>query len=116
MPEPRSGLAALVAGGLASVIASACCLGPLILVTLGISGAWISNLAILEPYRPVFIGAALTAMVFAYRRIFRPAQACKPGEICAVGRVNTAYKLLFGVVAALIVVALGFPYALPLFY
>ncbi len=49
MSEPRSGRAALVTGGLAAVVASACCLGPLILVTLGISGAWISNLAVLEP-------------------------------------------------------------------
>lgn len=116
MSEPRSGCAALVTGGLAAVFASACCLGPLVLVTLGISGAWISNLAGLEPYRPIFIGAALIAMFFAYRRIFRPAQACKSGAVCAVGRVNTTYKVLFWVVAALVVVALGFPFVLPLFY
>ena len=116
MSEPRSGRAALVTGGLAAVVASACCLGPLIPVTLGISGAWISNLAVLEPYRPIFIGAALIAMFFAYRGIFRPAQACKPGDVCAVGRVKTSYKVLFWVVATLVLVALGFPYVLPLFY
>jgi mercuric ion transport protein len=116
MSEPQSGRAALVTGGLAAVVASACCLGPLVLVTLGISGAWISNLAVLEPYRPIFIGAALIAMFFAYRRIFRPAQACKPGDVCATGRVKTSYKVLFWVVAALVLVALGFPFVLPLFY
>ena len=56
-------------GKTSTVLASACCLGPLVLITLGISGAWIGNLAALEPYRPWFIGAALVAMVFAWRRI-----------------------------------------------
>lgn len=116
MAGPPSGRAALITGGLAAIVASACCLGPLILITLGISGAWISNLAVLEPYRPIFIGGALIAMFFAYRRIFRPAQACSPGEVCAIPRVRTTYKLLFWLVVSLVLVALGFPYVLPLFY
>jgi mercuric ion transport protein len=103
-------------GGLAAILASACCLGPLVLVTLGFSGAWIGNLTGLEPYRPYFIGAALVAMFFAYRGIFRPAESCQPGATCAVPRVRRTYKLIFWVVAALVLVALGFPYVLPLFY
>ena len=106
----------LVVGGLAALIASTCCLGPLVLVTLGISGAWIGNLSALEPYRPISIGVALIAMFFAYRRIFRPAQDCKPGEVCAVPQVRRGYQLMFWIVAALVLVALAFPYVLPLFY
>lgn len=111
-----TGRGALFAGGLAAIFASACCLGPLVLITLGFSGAWIGNLTALEPYRPISIGAALVAMVFAWRRIFRPLQACKPGEVCAAPQVRTTYKLIFWIVAALVVVALAFPYVLPLFY
>lgn len=103
-------------GGLAAILASTCCLGPLVLVALGLSGAWIGNLTVLEPYRPLFIGVALVAMFFAYRRIFRPVQACKPGEVCAVPQVRSAYKIIFWIVAALVVIALAFPYVLPLFY
>ena len=58
MSEPQNGRGALFAGGLAAILASTCCLGPLVLVALGFSGAWIGNLTILEPYRPIFIGAA----------------------------------------------------------
>ncbi len=116
MSESKKASGVLVAGGLAAVLASTCCLGPLILVALGFSGAWIGNLTVLEPYRPWFIGVALVAMFFAYRRIFRSAQACKPGEGCAIPQVRTTYKLIFWVVAALVLVALGFPYVLPLFY
>lgn len=111
-----SGRGALVAGGVAALLASACCLGPLVLLMLGISGAWIGNLTALEPYRPVFIGVALVAVYFAHRRIFRPAAECLPGEICAVPAVSRTYKILFGVVVALLAVALVFPYVAPLFY
>ena len=55
-------------------------------------------------------------MFFAYRRIFRPAQDCRPGEVCAVTRVRCAYQVVFWIVAALVIVALPFPYVLPLFY
>ncbi len=106
----------LVAGGLAAILASTCCLGPLVLVTLGVSGAWIGNLVILEPYRPLFIGVALVALYFAWRRIFRPVQACEPGEVCAIPQVRITYKIIFWLVAALVLVALAFPYVLPLLY
>lgn len=81
MAEPQQGRGALVAGGLAAILASICCLGPLLLIALGFSGAWIGNLTALEPYRPIFMGVALVALFFAWRRIFRPVQACKPGEV-----------------------------------
>src|SRR5438552_13792069 len=112
----KSGSGALAAGGIAAVLASSCCLGPLVLVALGFSGAWIGNLTALEPYRPIFIGAALVALFFAGRRVFRPASACKPGEVCAIPQVRRTYKVLFWIVAALVLVALAFPYVLPFFY
>ena len=116
MSEPKTGRGALAAGGLAAILASTCCLGPLVLVALGFSGAWIGNLTSLEPYRPIFIGAALAALFFAWRRIYRPVHACKPDEVCAIPRVRTTYKLIFWIVAALVAIALGFPYVLPFFY
>lgn len=116
MTEHKSGSAALATGGLAAILASTCCLGPLILVTLGFSGAWISNLTVLEPYRSFFIGAALVALYFAYRRIFRPLQTCQPGQVCALPTVHRTYRLIFWMVAALAAVAMVYPYLLPLFY
>ncbi len=62
MFEPQNGRGALFTGGLAAILASACCLGPLVLIALGFSGAWIGNLTVLEPYRPIFIGVALVAL------------------------------------------------------
>ncbi len=116
MSKPQTGRGVLFAGGLAAILASTCCLGPLILVGLGFSGAWIGNLTALEPYRPIFITTALVALFFAWRRIFRPVEACKPGEVCAIPQVRHDYKLIFWVVVVLVLIALGLSYVLPLFY
>jgi mercuric ion transport protein len=112
----KTGSGALLIGGLAAILASTCCLGPLVLVALGLSGAWIGNLTLLEPYRPFFIAGALVALSFAGRRIFRPAQACEPGEVCAAPRNRRIYKILFVIASALVVVALVYPYVAKFFY
>ena len=116
MSEPQTGRGALFTGGLVAILASAFRLGPLVLAAFGFSGAWIRNLTVLVPHRPIFIGAALVALFFAWRRIYRPTQACKPGEVCAIPQVRATYKLIFWVVAVLVLVALGFPYVMPFFY
>ena len=112
----RTGSGALFVGGLAAVLASTCCLGPLVLVALGLSGAWTGNLTRLEPYRPFFIVGALIALFFAGRQIFRPAQPCQPGEVCAVPRTRRIYKIVFGIVSVLVLIALVFPYVVKFFY
>src|SRR5690348_4022606 len=62
--------ASLVGGALAAIVASVCCLGPLVLVSVGISGAWISNLTAFEPYRAYAIGVALLCVALAFRKIY----------------------------------------------
>lgn len=110
---PRS---SLLAAGVAAILASACCLGPLVLVLLGFSGAWIGNLAILEPWRPAFTGLALVSLALAAWQLWRPAGTCTPGRVCAQTGVRRAYKALFWTVAVLVLLALGFPYVAPWFY
>ena len=112
----RSGSIALFSGGLAAILASTCCLGPLVLVTLGVSGAWIGNLTLLEPYRPFFIVIALVALFFAWRSIYQPAHACKPGEVCALPPTRRLYKFLFWTSALLTLLALAYPYFAKYFY
>lgn len=106
----------IVGGILAAVAASACCLGPLVLVSLGIGGAWVSNLTLLDPFRPYFIVAAIVCMGLAYRKIYRgPAAAdCAPGSLCALPQTNLRYRVMFWVMSSLVLLALAYPYLVPL--
>ncbi|WP_114970740.1 mercuric transporter MerT family protein [Rhodoferax ferrireducens] len=61
-------------------------------------------------YRPVFIGVAPVALLFTWRRVWRSAIDCSPGEVCDLPQVKRAYELLFGIVAAL-----AFPHLASLF-
>jgi mercuric ion transport protein len=109
---------ALAIAAFAGIAASLCCAGPLVLVTLGVSGAWISNLTALEPYRWLFAALALGATGYAWRQIYRApgAAQCAPGAACALPQPHRAYRALFWVVAALVLAGLSFPYFAPFFY
>ncbi|MEW6414343.1 MAG: mercuric ion transporter MerT [Pseudomonadota bacterium] len=118
MSQEKTGRLPLIGGAIAAVAASLCCVGPLVLVMLGVGGAWVGNLAALEPFRPYFLGAALIALVFAWKKIYRApaAAACTPGSLCALPQTNRLYRVLFWIVAVLIAAAFVFPYLAPLFY
>jgi mercuric ion transport protein len=114
--KPTSSSGFLAVGGVAAVLASSCCLGPLILVMMGFSGAWIGSLSALEPYRPLFLGFTLIALLLAGSRIFRRAKDCDVDGTCSTPRTRRAQIFIFSVVALLAVVAFAFPYLARFFY
>ena len=87
-------------------------------MTVGISGAWIANLAALEPYRPYVLGVALVCMGLAYQRIYRApsTEACEAGTVCAAPQTRRSYKVIFWMVSALVLAAFSFPYAARFLY
>ena len=106
----------LIAGVLAAVGASVCCVGPLVLLTLGISGTWIGKLTAMEPYRPFFIGLTLLSLGLAYRMLYLVPQVCTPGTPCADPRTIRRQRLTFWVVAVSMLALLATPWLAALFY
>jgi mercuric ion transport protein len=108
----------LAGGGLVgAVLASACCLVPLLLVTFGVSGAWIANLTALEPYKPYVAAAALTLIVAGFWRVyFKSPQPCEDGSYCARPQSPriTRWILWFGTI--LVALSLTIGWWAPLFY
>lgn len=108
----------LAAGGvLGAFLASACCIGPLVLLTLGVSGAWIGNLTALEPYKPIFAVIALGFIGSGFWQVyFRKPVACAPDSYCA--RPETAWITKTALWASLILVvaALTIVWWTPLLY
>lgn len=106
----------LIFGVLAGIGASACCVGPLLLLALGLGGAWVGNLTALEPYRPVLIGLTLLFVGLAFRRLYLVPQVCAPGTPCADPRTIKRQRLTFWIVAVLLLGLLAVPWLAPLFY
>ncbi len=106
----------LVAGVVAAIGASVCCVAPLVLLALGIGGAWIGNLTAFEPYRPLFIGLTLLFLGLGFRQLYRAPQACAPGTPCADPQTTKRQRLMFWSVAVLLLGLLAVPWFAPLFY
>jgi len=104
----------LVGAVAAAVGASVCCLGPLLLLAVGVGGAWIGNLTAMERYRPYWMAATLVFLGLAFFRVYRKSKevACAPGSACSSngGRRN---KILLWIVTALVLGLLALPYAIP---
>ena len=100
----------------AAIGASACCAGPLLLVILGVGGAWGSRLVALEPLQPYFVTLALMFFGFAFYRLYRPQDACAPDEVCSVPAVRRRQRVMFWVVSAFAAALMAFPLYAPLFY
>lgn len=104
-------------GGIAAAIgASACCAVPLLLVVLGIGGAWASGLGVLEVYQPYFMVAAVVFFGHAFFRLYRKPAACAPGEVCAIPAVRQRQRVIFWIVAVGATALMLLPLYAPLFY
>ena len=115
-PDVQSGNGFLIAGILSALGASACCVGPLVLLALGVSGAWISSLTSLEPYRPIFIGLTLLFLGFAFYRLYLAAPVCRPESGCGNPRSLGRRRLAFWIVTVVVLGLIAVPWFAPLFY
>lgn len=109
------GKGSLIASVLAALGASVCCVGPLVLLTLGIGGGWIANLTMMEPLRPWFIAATLLFLGLAFRRLYLLPQVCDPGSVCADSIVLKRQRLVFWAVSLALLALLSVPRLAPFF-
>ncbi|HSC60843.1 MAG TPA: mercuric transporter MerT family protein [Rhizomicrobium sp.] len=101
---------------MAAIAAASCCVVPFTLCTLGISGAWISNLTGLEPYRPIFALLAFGFLAYGFYHVYRkPQVACAEGTYCAMPSSARTTRIGLWTAVVLIVIALGFPKIAPFF-
>lgn len=113
---PFEARGSLFAGVLTAIGASVCCVGPLLLMTLGISGAWISRLTALEPVRPVLIALTVVFLGLAFGRLYVRRPVCTPGSQCAEPKVAARQRKAFWIVGAGVLALLAAPSLAPLFY
>lgn len=111
-----TGKGSLIAGVLAAMGASVCCVGPLVLLALGSGGTWIGGLTAMEPFRAYFIGLTLLFLGLAFHKLYLAPQVCAPGTPCANPNTLKRQRITFWIVATLLLGLLAVPWVAPLFY
>ena len=108
----------LATGGvIGAILASSCCIVPLVLVTLGVSGAWIGSLTALEPYNPYFVVVTLAFLAGGFWHVyFRRKPECVDGSFCARPESSLITKSALWVATIVIVLAMTLTWWAPLFY
>src|SRR6516164_2956286 len=104
-----------VGGLLGALAASSCCILPLVLFGLGISGAWIGNFTRLAPYQPYFVAATLAFLGAGYWLVYRAQKrACVDGGVCARPLPKRLVKGALILATILVLAAVGFDLLAPL--
>ena len=117
--SPERSAPVLALAGISALLASACCVIPLLLAVVGISGAWISQLRVLQPYSSGLIVLAGGALGLAGWRLYR--NVPEEGEAChadgvACRTANATARRWFWLVALLTLIPLVVPLVAPWFY
>jgi mercuric ion transport protein len=107
----------IAAGGLLGALAtSSCCILPLVLFSLGVSGAWIGNFTRLAPYQPYFFTVTVGCLGYGYWLVYRSTKlACADGDACHSPLPNRLVKTGLILASLLAVAAVGFDFLAPLF-
>lgn len=102
--------ATLLVSIMASIAASACCIGPIIFALLGVSSAGIFTR--LEAYRPFIGGVTLVLLGAAYYVVYKkkPAVECATGSYCAKPQSDVWNRRILWTATLLILGFLTFPY------
>ena len=100
-----------------AVLASSCCIVPLVLVTLGVSGAWIGSLSALEPYKPWFAAVTMLFLGIGFWQVYwRPQQECEEDSYCASPKSDRVVRIALWSATLLVALALTINYWAPIFY
>ena len=99
-----------IGAALAAIGASVCCVGPLLLLSLGIGGAWMSTLTSMETVRPFFFIITLIFIGLGYRKLYLIPENCEEGQTCAVPEVKQRQRMIFWIGSVLILLLLAFPW------
>ena len=99
-------LAGSVLGG---ILASACCLTPVVFALLGISGAALAHG--FEPLRPYMLLLTYGLLGGGFYLAHRPRpRECAPGELCAMPAASRVGRVMLWVVTLLVLLTTTFPW------
>lgn len=94
-----------------ALLASACCIGPVLFAVLGVSGAAAAAAHKLEPFRPYLLVLTFGLLGYAFYATYRtPPADCGPDGTCAMPQTNRLGKALLWLATASVLLATTFQY------
>lgn len=101
--------ATLVSSVISALLASICCIGPVVFALLGVSG--VAFIQKFEVYRPIFIGLAATLLGLGFYLTYRkkPTGECDQDTYCANPKADRVNKFVLWIAATLVVLFVLFP-------
>ena len=109
----------IFAGGsiIGALAMSSCCILPLVLFSLGVTGAWIGSLAALYPYKWIFLLITAGFLAGGFYMVYRKPRTSEsgPGSCCATPLSNRINKTVLWTATVLALAATAFPYVAPAF-
>ena len=101
-------------GVIGAILASSCCILPFVFLMMGVSGAWISNLTALEPYKDYFAAVTLLFIGLGFWQVyFKQKKECEEGY-CATPKSDRVIKTILWVSTVLVVLALTVDFWAPI--
>jgi mercuric ion transport protein len=101
-----------VCSAIFSVLPIGCCVFPVALSFLGVSGMAFASA--LTPYRPYFIVLTLISLGTAFYFTYKPQKDCAPDAACATPIGRRVQVLIFWFATAFVLILLIFPYLVPI--
>lgn len=115
-PDQRKGNVAAVGGVVGAILASSCCIAPLLLLTLGATGAWIGNLTELKTYQPLFVAATVVFLGIGFWQVYlKRTASCDTGN-CDSPLSSPLAKSALWAATVLVLLALTVDFWAPIFY
>lgn len=114
-PQAERGAWATTWAALLGALAlTSCCILPLALVSLGVSGVFIAQLGALYQYKWITFALSAGFLAYGFWKAYRPvpAEACADGT-CARPMNRTLMRSLLWLAAIIVAVAMIFPYLAP---
>lgn len=106
--EKRSWRGVVAVGSVFSALgASACCILPLFLLSIGVGGAWVGNLTALAPYQPYFLAGTALLLWTGFRMVRRRSEAACVDGACVKPVPQRAMKMSLWLATALVLAALA---------
>lgn len=111
----RGAWAGTVAALIGALAMASCCILPLVLVSLGVTGVFIAQLGALYQYKWITFAISAAFLAYGFWKAYRPvpAEACADGS-CARPVNRRLMRSLLWAATAMVALAAAFPYLAPL--